>query len=178
MSDQRDLAMSLMPDQGIYDALNKGVHMATGDVIGFLHADDFLASSNVLSRIACAFENTGTEAVYGGTQYVKRLASGEFDLVRHRTSCIYHIRKLRWSWMPPHTTLYLKREIYERAKMDNGEYFDTNFSCAADYDFMRRIHANFGVKPAYLKKVLVRMRVGGISNRSIKYIVLKSKEDW
>jgi glycosyltransferase involved in cell wall biosynthesis len=100
MSDQRDLAMSLMPDQGIYDALNKVVRMATGDVIGFLHADDFLASSNVLSRIACAFENTGTEAVYGGAQYVKCLASGEFGLVRHRTSGIYHIRKLRWGWMP------------------------------------------------------------------------------
>jgi len=166
------------PDAGIYDALNKGVAMATGDVIGFLHADDFLASSGVLNRIACAFHNSGAEALYGDLQYVRLLEEGGFNVVRHWDSGVYYPRKLRWGWMPPHPTLYLKREIYERAKLENGEYFDTSYSCAADYDFMMRILLKHEIEPAYLRMVLVKMRVGGVSNRSLKHIIRKSREDW
>ncbi len=165
-------------DRGIYDALNKGVRMATGDVVGFLHADDVLAGPNVLTRISCAFKNSGADAVYGDLQYVKPTADGAFSLVRHWESGIYYARKLKWGWMPPHPTLYLKRGIYEQARMDNGEYFDTSFTCAADYDFMLRVLAGCGVEPAYLRMVLVKMRVGGISNRSLGHIITKSKEDW
>ena len=166
------------PDAGIYDALNKGVAMATGDVIGFLHADDFLASSGVLNRISCAFRNSGAEALYGDLQYVRLLEGGGFTVVRHWDSGVYYPRKLRWGWMPPHPTLYLKREIYERAKLDNGEYFDTSYSCAADYDFMMRLLSKYEIEPAYLRMVLVKMRIGGVSNRSLKHIATKSKEDW
>ncbi len=165
-------------DNGIYDALNKGVRMATGDFVGFLHADDVLGAPDVLYRIGCALKNSGADAVYGDLQYVKPLSSGGFGLVRHWTSGIYRHSKLKWGWMPPHPTFYLRREIYERAKLPNGEYFDTKYSCAADYDFMMRVLGKYNVEPAYLMMVLVKMRVGGISNRSLKHILTKSREDW
>lgn len=166
------------PDKGLYDALNKGVRMATGDFIGFLHADDFLAGAGVLHRISCALENSGADAVYGDLDYVRDLGNGEFGMVRRWKSGIYYRWKLNWGWMPPHPTLYLRREIYEQAKLDNGEYFDSSFTCAADYDFMLRIFGKHRVEPAYLKTVLVKMRIGGISNRSLKHIIRKSREDW
>jgi len=166
------------PDKGIYDALNKGVKMATGDIVGFLHADDILASRSVLYQIGCALKNSGADAVYGDLQYVGPSGDGELSVVRHWVSGIYYRWKLKWGWMPPHPTLYLKREIYEQTKLDNGEYFDTSFSCAADYDFMMRIFSKYEVEPAYLRMVLVKMRLGGVSNRSLKHVVTKSKEDW
>ncbi|VGO21662.1 glycosyltransferase family 2 protein [Pontiella sulfatireligans] len=165
-------------DSGIYDALNKGVRMATGDVVGFLHADDFFASPEALNRISCAFEYAGTNAVYADLQYVRPLATGEFGVVRHWKSGDFCREKLQWGWMPPHPTLYLKREVYEQVQLACGEYFDTSFSCAADYDFMMRIFGTYGVEPAYLPMVLVKMRIGGVSNRSFRHIVAKSREDW
>ena len=166
------------PDKGIYDALNKGVAMATGDVVGFLHADDVLASPSVLNRVACAFRSTGADAVYGDLQYVLKQTDGSLQVIRHWESGIYHRRSLGWGWMPPHPTLYLKREIYERARLSPGVYFETGYRCAADYDFMMRLLSKYEVEPAYLQMVLVKMRVGGVSNRSLKHIIQKSAEDW
>ncbi len=166
------------PDKGIYDALNKGVRMATGDFVGFLHADDVLAAPSILYHIGCAQKNSGADAVYGDLQYVRPLEDGELGLVRHWKSGIYFRKKLKWGWMPPHPTFYLRKEIYEQTKLENGEYFNTSYSCAADYDFMMRILGKYNVEPAYLMMVLVKMRVGGISNRSLKHIMTKSKEDW
>ncbi|MDA7917305.1 glycosyltransferase [Akkermansiaceae bacterium] len=189
------------PDQGLYDALNKGVRLATGDVIGFVHADDFLAHADVLKRVAEKFENSGVEAVYGDLQYVaEKSGSREVEksgslkdgngshspsaisypssVIRHWRSGEYDRKKLKWGWMPPHPTLYLKRDVYERAILDNGEYFDTSFTCAADYDFMMRVLSTLNVKPVYLPEVMVKMRVGGVSNRSLKHILRKSTEDW
>ena len=165
-------------DRSLYEALNKGVRMATGDVIGFLHADDFLASPDVLSQLSDRFRDSAAEAVYGDLQYVRPVEGDGFGLVRHWASGTYSLRKLQWGWMPPHPSLYLKREVYERAMLENGDYFDTSFTCAADYDFMLRIFSKFGVEPTYLNKVLVKMRLGGISNRSLKLIIRKSREDW
>jgi glycosyltransferase len=166
------------PDRGIYDALNKGVRMATGDVISFLHADDFFDSPSVVNRVGCALRNTGAEALYGDLQYVKPNSSGGYSVVRNWRSGIYYSRNLKWGWMPPHPALFLKKEVYERAALANGEFFDTSYSCSADYDFMLRIFSRHNVEPAYLKMVLVRMCVGGISNRSLKHIIQKSTEDW
>lgn len=166
------------PDKGIYDALNKGIGMATGDIIGFLHADDFFASPNVLTRIACAFRNSGADAVYGDLQYVRKMENGTFSTVRTWKSGIYDRGKLHWGWMPPHPAFYVKREVYERTVLANGDYYNTSYSCAADYDFMLRIFSKYGIEPAYLKWVLVKMQLGGVSNRSLKHILQKSLEDW
>lgn len=165
------------PDKGIYDALNKGVRMATGDFVGFLHADDFLSSPGILYRISCALRNSGADAVYGDLDYVKPGPGGEMKLFRHWSSGVYFKKKLNRGWMPPHPTLYLRREVYSQVKMKNGDYFDTSYTCAADYEFMMRVFGTYNVEPAYLKVVLVKMRVGGISNRSLKHIIQKSKED-
>ncbi len=162
------------PDEGLYDALNKGVRLATGDVIGFVHADDVLAHDEVLAHVARQFRESGADGVYGDLQYV----TGEGAVLRHWVSGEYDRRKLKWGWMPPHPALYLKRSVYERAALENGEYFDTSFRCAADYDFMMRVLVGQGVAPAYLPEVLVKMRTGGVSNRSLKHIVQKSLEDW
>jgi glycosyltransferase len=165
-------------DTGIYDALNKGVAWASGDVIAFLHADDFLASPDVLNRVSCAFCNSGAEAVYGDLQYVRPQSDGSFSVVRHWESGIYYRRKLGWGWMPPHPALYLKKEVYERAVDADGKYFDPALVCAADYDFMLRVFSKLDVEPAYLRMVLVKMCIGGVSNRSLKHIIQKSREDW
>jgi glycosyltransferase len=165
------------PDQGIYDALNKGVRMASGEVVGFLHADDFFAGPDVLKHIVEAFEKHAADAVYGDLQYVRKSAES-FSVLRHWESGDYNPGKLRWGWMPPHPSLYLKRAIYERAIMPTGDYFDTSFSCAADYDLMLRVLSKYAVNPIYLPEVFVKMQVGGVSNRSLKHIVRKSKEDW
>lgn len=166
------------PDQGIYEALNKGVRLATGDIIGFLHADDFYASTNVLSRVACAFGNTQAAAVYGDLQYVRQTTRGTFPVVRNWKSGAYHRNKIGWGWMPPHPALFIKREMYPRAMLDNGEYFRSAYTCAADYDFMMRLFVKHGIEPAYLKMVLVKMRTGGTSNRTIRHMIVKSREDW
>lgn len=158
------------PDDGIYDALNKGIALATGDVIGFLHADDVLADSGVLSRIARGFEDEDIGGVYGDLQYVRNDDSGA--VLRHWEAGSFSASRLRWGWMPPHPALYVRREWYERLGT-----FDTGYRIAADYLCMLKLFSHPEFKSAYIPEVLVRMRVGGASNRSIKNIVRKSSED-
>jgi len=158
------------PDEGIYDALNKGIVLATGDVVGFLHADDVLADGSVLSRIAEGFRDESIGGVYGDLQYVRNDASA--SVLRHWTAGSFAPDRLRWGWMPPHPTLYVRREWYERVGR-----FDTRYRIAADYLCMLRLLSHPEFKVVYLPEVLVRMRVGGASNRSLRNIVRKSRED-
>ncbi|MBN2892358.1 MAG: glycosyltransferase [Bacteroidales bacterium] len=155
-------------DEGIYFALNKGILMAEGDVIGFLHADDFFAENNVISEIVEKF--SFADAVYGDLDYV---SSGDnLKIVRHWVAGIFSENKLKKGWMPPHPTFFAKKSLYE----ENG-LFDTNFKISADYDLMLRFLCK-NISVVYLPKVLVKMRVGGVSNKSLKNILLKSKEDF
>ena len=163
-------------DAGIYDALNRGIARAQGDVIGLLHADDAYAGSNVLELVMQAFEK-GAEAVYGDLQYV-RYAEGTMRLVRNWRSGAYDRRQLPWGWMPPHPTLFLRRDVYARAALPDGRFFDPTFRCAGDYDFILRVLPRLQVPPVYIPRVFVRMRTGGISNRNLSSIVQKSREDW
>lgn len=157
------------PDSGIYDALNKGVQRATGDVIGFLHSDDLLADSGTLSRIAAVFTDPDVDAVYGDLLYVRKDNSRQ--VVRYWQSGSFSPTKLAWGWMPPHPTLYLRRQVYERFGL-----FDAQYRIAADYDFILRVLGG-GIRVKYLPEVLVKMRVGGASNRSFSNILQKSRED-
>jgi glycosyltransferase involved in cell wall biosynthesis len=156
-------------DKGIYDALNKGVKMATGDIIGFLHSDDIFADENSISKIAHAF-SANVDGVYSDLVYTQK--DDTTKVLRYWSSCSYNPKLLKHGWMPAHPTLYLKREIYE-----NFGGFDTSFKIAADYDFILRIFSS-GIKTAYISEVTYKMRVGGASNRSIKNIITKSKEDY
>lgn len=158
------------PDCGIYDALNKGIRHASGDVVGFLHSDDLFADPGVVSRIAAAFADTAVTAVYGDLHYVRK--DNPEQVVRHWCSGGFSGRRLGWGWMPPHPTLYVRREVYEQYGL-----FDTSFRIAADYDFILRLLSEGGVGVRYIPEVLVKMRVGGASNRSLRNIVRKSSED-
>lgn len=159
------------PDNGIYDALNKGIAAATGDVVGLMHSDDFFAYDDVLSDLAYRFEETGAAAVYGDLDYVS--ASDPDKIVRHWAAGTYSRRKLARGWMPPHPTLFVRREVIEKF----GGY-DTSYRIAADYEAVLRWFGKGGLRPAYIPEVLVKMRIGGESNRSLERILCKSREDY
>ena len=170
---QRDRLAVLVsePDRGMYDALNKGIQRATGDVVGFLHSDDLFADEKVLARIAAAFEDPDVEAVYGDLQYVSK--DDPDVVVRYWRSGKFSQSRLGWGWMPPHPTLYVRRSVYQRL---GG--FDLRYRIAADYDTMLRFLGKGKVRAAYIPEVLVKMRLGGASNRSVNNIVRKSWEDY
>lgn len=159
------------PDHGIYDALNKGIQRSNGDVIGFLHADDLFAHERVLKKIADAFDETGADAVYGDLVYVDK--DDPERVIRYWRAGAFERRRIAHGWMPPHPTFYVKRSVYERFGM-----FDTRYQIAADYDSIVRFLFVAGISVAYVRDVLVRMRVGGVSNRSLKTIARKSSEDF
>lgn len=159
------------PDNGIYDALNKGIRYSTGDVVGFLHSDDLFATRHSLSLVAEAFMDPTVGAVYGDLVYVKKIDTSK--VVRHWKAGAYNHNRLMNGWMPPHPTFYLRRHLYESLGL-----FNTNFRIAADYESILRILGRGGVHAAYIPEVLVKMRMGGTSNRSIRNIVMKTREDY
>lgn len=158
-------------DGGIYDAINKGIARTTGNVVGLMHSDDFFADEQVLSDVAKAFENPEVDGVYGDLDYVAEQDTSR--IIRRWRSGEYAPHKLRQGWMPPHPTLYLRRSVF-----DKWGTYDTSFKIAADYDAMLRYLSKGQIKVAYVPKVFVKMRVGGESNKSLKKIMLKSKEDY
>lgn len=147
------------PDEGIYDALNKGFERTTGDVVGLVHADDILADEKVLDRVARAFSDPEIDAVYGDLDYVDK--ENPARVIRHWKAGPFTKAKLRAGGMPPHPTLFLRRRVFESHGL-----FDTSFKIAADYDAILRYFGAGDVRPAYIPEVLVKMRVGGASNRS------------
>jgi glycosyltransferase len=159
------------PDRGIYDALNKGINTATGDVVGFLHADDLYSSSETLATIAKRFEDPTVCAVYGDLEYVSQNDTSR--VVRRWKSKPFIAGALSLGWMPPHPTLYVRRERYSKI---GG--FDTSYRIAADYLSILQLFGDKTFKAIYIPQVLVRMRLGGVSNRSLKTILRKSREDW
>ena len=158
-------------DTGIYDALNKGIDLSAGDVIGFLHADDIYGSDNVLARIAEAFEDPTVCAVYGDLEYVKK--DDLTRVVRRWKSKPFERKDLPRGWMPPHPTLYVRRECYQ-----NIGGFDTTYRIAADYLSILQLFSKKNLRSFYIPQVLVRMRTGGISNRTLNNVILKTREDW
>ena len=158
------------PDKGIYDGLNKGVALATGDVVGFLHSDDLFEDEHVVAKIAEAFESSGAQSVYGDLTYVTKEDTSK--VVRFWKSGIFTYAKLKNGWMPPHPTFYVKRDVYEQYGA-----FDTFFKIAADYDTVLRFLGREKISTHYIPEVLVKMRVGGASNKSIKNLIQKSRED-
>lgn len=159
------------PDKGMYHALNKGIELATGDIIGFLHSDDFFYDSNVISAIANAFSNRNISGIYGNLQYVNKTKTNE--VVRHWQSKPFRISLLAKGWMPPHPTLFLRSSVY----FETGR-FNLNYKIAADYDFMVRVLKNRQYAFQFMPIIITRMRLGGASNKSLKNIFSKSREDY
>lgn len=156
-------------DKGTYDALNKGISLATGEVIGLLHADDFFAYNEALADIADIFKTHGTDAIYGDLAYIPRF--GKRRLVRTWISGEYTNKKFYQGWMPPHPTFYMKRSCYQSL----GGY-DISLKIAADYDAMVRYMLIKKITVVYIPKILVYMKMGGISTRlSDKYASFKEE---
>ena len=154
-------------DSGIYDALNKAVRRAKGEWIGLLHSDDLYPNNDVLQNVVAAMD--GNDAIYGDLKYVQ--ASDTQQVLRHWIAGTFEPALLRKGWMPPHPTLFLRKEIYARV----GE-FDTQFKIAADYDFILRVFQLAHLKIHYLPQVLMLMRQGGASSK-VSNLLAKSKED-
>ncbi len=158
------------PDAGIYDAMNKGARLASGEMIGFLNADDVLAYPGAIAAVAAAAQEPVVDAVFGDLQYVDKHNTDR--VVRRWHGGEFALPRLRWGWMPPHPTFYVRR-----AQLLSLGGFDASLKIAADYDFMLRYLARPAIRAHYVAEVLVRMRSGGASNRSIRALANKSRED-
>jgi glycosyltransferase involved in cell wall biosynthesis len=157
-------------DKGIYDAMNKGVKLATGDIIGILNSDDFYTSPSILSKVITAFEDPAVDAVYGDLQYVK--ATNVEAVTRTWKSGAYKKGNLYYGWMPPHPTFFVRRHVYEKCGL-----FNTTLRSAADYELMLRVLLKYDARVKYIPEVLVKMRAGGMSNASLKNRFRANKED-
>lgn len=147
-------------DNGIYAAMNKGIKLASGEIIGVLNADDFYVSENVLEQVLHMFSDPEVDACYGDLEYVARDKPDR--VVRRWQSGNFTRQKFFNGWMPPHPTLFFRRTVYDKY----GLYLE-DFGTSADYEFMVRVFVKHGLEAKYIPHVLVRMRVGGVSNTSI-----------
>ena len=160
------------PDNGIYEALNKGIENSTGDIIGFLHSDDFFPNKHVVKKIIDEFKKSHTIcAVYGDCEFFSKVDSGR--TIRKWKSRHFNSNLITSGWMPPHAALYVKSEII---KSING--FDSSFKISGDYMCILQMFTQKNFKAKYLPEVLLKMRMGGASNKSLSNIVLKTREDW
>lgn len=157
-------------DGGIYFALNKGIQLATGDIVALLHSDDFYADHTVLSRVVDCFKKNNSDSVYGDLQYVD--AADTNKVARTWISGPYRHGLFLKGWMPPHPAFFLKRSCYEKFGL-----FDTQFRTAADYELMLRMLHKERISTAYLPGVLVKMRTGGASNVTLKARIKANRED-
>jgi len=157
------------PDNGIYDAMNKGVRLATGDIIGILNSDDFYAGPQVIEKVATLMRESGADVLFADLVYVR--PNNLDKVVRYYSGAGFTPDMFAWGWMPPHPTFFVRRELYERYGM-----FSTDYRIAADYELMTRFLARHQVHYAYLPEVIVRMRTGGVSTRNLKSNLILNRE--
>ena len=158
------------PDRGIYDAMNKGLDWATGDVICFLNADDYYDSTQVLSKVAAAMQHENLDAIVGDVGFFRK--DNINRLVRHYRSSRFTPKRLAWGWMPAHPALFMRKEVFQRTG-----HFKTDYQIAADYEYV--VRAFCGKKPLrykHLPEVLVRMQMGGVSTKGIGATIRLNQE--
>lgn len=161
-------------DKGIYDAMNKGLARATGDIIGFVNAGDLLMTKDTISQVVAAFQRSHADAVYGDIIMVD-----EKDIYRvHRTwlSGTYHRENFRKGWMPPHVGTFIRKSVYDRFG-----HFNTDLRIGADYEILLRFLYKHQVPTIHIREVLVRFRLGGMSNGNLKLILranLEVRRSW
>ena len=160
-SDKKITVALSEPDNGIYDAMNKGIKLATGDIVGILNADDYYPNNNVLLKVAKAFNNPSIDACYGDLVYVD--VNNKEKIVRVWKSGLFTPDIFYHGWMPPHPTFFVRRSIYEKYGL-----FNLELGTAADYEIMLRFLLKHRIKVEYIPETLVHMRTGGISNNSLK----------
>lgn len=158
-------------DQGMYDAINKGIQLATGDIIGILNSDDMLASADVIRSIAECFKTTKTDSVYGDLVYVNPENTGK--VVRFWKGMTYKRFRFKYGWMPAHPTFYMRRELIQQ----HGLY-ENNYFTAADYEFMARYLYQHKISATYLEQMIVKMRMGGASNCTLQRRLQANRRDY
>lgn len=156
------------PDKGLYDALNKGIRMATGDVVGILNSDDFFTTNDVLEIVAT--ELNGVDAIYGDIHFVH--PDNLNKCVRYYSSKNFRPWAVRFGYMPAHPSFYARREVFEKYGL-----YALDYKIAADFDMMVRLFAKHHISSKYVKKDFVTMRTGGMSTSSISHRLLLTKED-
>lgn len=156
-------------DRGIYDAMNKGINIASGDVIGILNADDVYKNSQVLTAVMDAFK-ANVSIVYGDIEYVKY--NDLSKVVRKWKAGVFRSGKFKWGWMPPHPGFFIKKSCYESFGL-----FNLNLSTSADYELMLRMLEVHHLSCNYISKTITSMRVGGASNSSLKNRLIANRND-
>ena len=157
------------PDHGIYDAMNKGIAIASGEVIGFLNADDHYAHNDVLARMAEPFKQAPLDAVLGDVGFFR--AHEPDRLVRRYRSARFSPRAIGWGWMPAHPSLFVRRAVFERVGT-----FKTDYRIAGDYEWVARAFGSGGIRYRYLPEVVVHMQTGGVSTRGWRNTILLNQE--
>jgi glycosyltransferase involved in cell wall biosynthesis len=157
------------PDRGIYDAMNKGIALATGDVVGTLNADDFYVNENVLEEVAHIFMDSSVEACYADLVYVHQQDTNK--IVRYWKSEDYLLGLFKSGWMPAHPTFFVRKSVYDRL---GG--FNLDYKIAADFELLFRFIEQNKINTKYLPKVLVKMRMGGTTNKNLSNVITQNKE--
>lgn len=157
-------------DNGIYFAINKGIQHSSGDIIAILHADDFYANNQVISKVVNSFSEYSVDTVYGDLQYIDREDISKIK--RHWKSGAYNKNLFLKGWMPPHPAFFVRQECYAKYGL-----FNTELKSSADYELMLRLLYKYNCSTAYLPEVLVKMRVGGKSNVNLMNRIKANRED-
>lgn len=157
------------PDHGIYHAMNKGILLATGDVIGLINADDQYVHPQVLSKVARVFEDPQVHACYGDLVYFSE--HNPDKIIRYWKSMSYKPGLFAKGWCPPHPTFFVRKSVY-----DKYGFFDLNYKMGNDVELMMRFLEKYHINSVHIPEVLVKMRSGGVSNRSLKNIFLQNRE--
>lgn len=158
------------PDHGIYDAMNKGIDLCTGDIVGMINSDDLYADQKVITDVVNTMRESGADSCYGDLVYVDRIDTDR--VVRRWNSGEFNRKKFLKGWMPPHPTFFVRRLCYQKF----GK-FNLTFKTSADYELMLRMLYKEGVSTSYLNRVLVHMRTGGQSNISLANRINANRED-
>ncbi len=158
-------------DRGMYDAINKGMQMATGEIIGILNSDDMLDTDDVIDSIVNAFETNDVDTVYGDLEYVA--ANDTTKIIRIWKGRNFKRGRFRYGWMPAHPTFYIKRSLLQQYG-----YYENHYYSAADYEFMARYLYKNRVSSYYLPKLIVKMRMGGQSNRNLHQRLRANRRDY
>ncbi|MBZ5858010.1 glycosyltransferase family 2 protein [Flavihumibacter profundi] len=157
-------------DDGLYFAMNKGISIASGEVIGILNSDDLYAHNRVIEKVVDLFRDPQVQAVYADLEYVE--AGNLETVIRYWRSGGFSSQKFYYGWMPPHPTFFVRKELY-----DIYGVFNTSFRSAADYEIMLRFLVRYDIPATYLPEVIVKMRAGGISNAGLANRYRANRED-
>ncbi len=158
-------------DEGMYHAINKGIQLSSGDVIGTLHSDDLYASNDVVSKIVASFKLNNVKAIYGDIEYISRNDTNK--VVRQWKGKSFNRFNFNFGWMPAHPSFYIFKSVLQLG----GDY-DSFFSSSADYELMIRYLYNYNISTCYLPLLMVKMRIGGISNKNIQNRIRANRFDY